>query len=286
MDGCKLSSESVGLSAAENIAGNLSVEMCATPAVLLRLPGARGRNAKLALTGMSGACSARAGSRLALTREERCALRAQSAGLPQPRPERIEEFARGRASARRALLELGRCRESVLIGRDGEPLWPAGVVGSISHTPDFACALAARGLRAVGVDVERCDRDLSERAWQVVLAGAKLERDSARERVAVFAIKEAFFKLAFPSTRQRFGFSAVSVRTFGPGLGCRVQLLRQLSGAFHRGATFLGNYVYGAGLVLAWFCIASEATVASEAVALEKTPPGTEQAMTWESAWR
>lgn len=69
---------------------------------------------------------------------------------------RRREFALGRACARAALAAMGREAMAILRGGDGAPLWPDGVVGSISHTEGYACAVVApaRSFKAIGVDAE------------------------------------------------------------------------------------------------------------------------------------
>lgn len=69
---------------------------------------------------------------------------------------RRREFAAGRACARAALSAMGVEAGAILRGGDGAPLWPAGVVGSISHTDGYACAIvgAASRFAALGVDAE------------------------------------------------------------------------------------------------------------------------------------
>ncbi len=57
---------------------------------------------------------------------------------------RIDDFTRGRACAHRGLSELGIDHYSVLAGEKREPLWPAEIVGSITHTTGFAAAVVAR----------------------------------------------------------------------------------------------------------------------------------------------
>jgi 4'-phosphopantetheinyl transferase EntD len=68
----------------------------------------------------------------------------------------LRDFTRGRACARRGLLGLGVEATPVLIGEDRAPLWPRGVVGSITHCPDY-CAAAVGSeteFRAIGIDAE------------------------------------------------------------------------------------------------------------------------------------
>ena len=52
---------------------------------------------------------------------------------PRACPTKRNEFALGRAAVRHALLELGEDYVPVLRGGYGEPLWPDGILGSITH---------------------------------------------------------------------------------------------------------------------------------------------------------
>jgi 4'-phosphopantetheinyl transferase EntD len=71
-------------------------------------------------------------------------------------PARRREFRTGRACARRCLERLGRPPGPIGCGPRGEPLWPTGVVGSITHCAGLrACAVApAAAVRALGIDAE------------------------------------------------------------------------------------------------------------------------------------
>ena len=69
--------------------------------------------------------------------------------------QRSIEFASGRHVGRLALAAIGQPPASISIGAGGEPIFPQGVVGSLSHTSIHAAALVSRGERhvSVGVDV-------------------------------------------------------------------------------------------------------------------------------------
>jgi 4'-phosphopantetheinyl transferase EntD len=73
-------------------------------------------------------------------------------------PSRQAEFATGRWCARAALAQLGARAEVLGKGALGEPLWPTGYLGSITHESGLCLALAAskspRGLLAgLGLDL-------------------------------------------------------------------------------------------------------------------------------------
>ncbi len=134
---------------------------------------------------------------------------------------RIADFAAGRACARRALAELGIGDFSLLPGVYRQPLWPAGVLGSITHTDGYSAAVIARKevLGALGVDCEVVDA-VKEGTWRGICAPEELERitrmplEQARAAGALlFAAKETFYKCQFPLTGEWVGFADVVIES-------------------------------------------------------------------------
>jgi 4'-phosphopantetheinyl transferase EntD len=122
---------------------------------------------------------------------------------------RRDDFIRGRVAARRALGELGVRQQPIPIGAWHQPLWPEGVVGSISHAAGAGVAVAARvtDLRGIGVDVEARDRRLSLRAASRVLTRAERwaldEPQQLPWPLVLFCVKEAAFKAVFQAYGRR-----------------------------------------------------------------------------------
>lgn len=138
----------------------------------------------------------------------------EAAAVANAVPSRQVEFAGARASARRALAELGRPAVAVPRGPGGAPTWPQGVVGSITHCRDFrAVAVAESSLvRSVGIDAEP-HAALPDGVAEVVLVdddrlhpGADVHVD----RVA-FSAKESAYKAWYPLRRRRIDFEQVVV---------------------------------------------------------------------------
>jgi 4'-phosphopantetheinyl transferase EntD len=130
---------------------------------------------------------------------------------------RLRDTAAGRVAARAALGRAG--LTAISIGRDdrGAPIWPTGIVGSITHTD--ALALAAVGssdvLGAIGIDLERM-RALTPAALELIACSAERARlraasDPALDAVALFCAKEAFYKAQYPHTHRVLGFDAVEI---------------------------------------------------------------------------
>ncbi|WP_136618320.1 MULTISPECIES: 4'-phosphopantetheinyl transferase family protein [Mesorhizobium] len=133
-------------------------------------------------------------------------------------PARRREFRAGRFYARQALHGLG-AGGSVPIGDNRAPLWPTGIVGSISHTRSL-CVVAVGSsteFLGVGIDIEE-DSPLSCELAQLVSDAAELEgREGIERRLGcdlpklLFVIKEAFYKMYFPLTGRFLAFHDVSV---------------------------------------------------------------------------
>jgi 4'-phosphopantetheinyl transferase EntD len=69
---------------------------------------------------------------------------------------RRREYVTTRACARAALERLGLEPVPILSGRQGEPLWPDGVTGSLTHCPGYRAAAVVRTTdhAAIGIDAE------------------------------------------------------------------------------------------------------------------------------------
>jgi 4'-phosphopantetheinyl transferase EntD len=149
-----------------------------------------------------------------------------------PSARRRDQFLLGRAAANRALAALrGPGAESVGRGPEGEPLWPSGFVGSISHTGTLAVSIVLRaGAGSVGIDVETMlPRDDAELAGYVLgpderaMLASACRRDDHPFYVA-FSVKEAVIKALLPLLGTFVDFreiSLVGVRAEAPdGLAC------------------------------------------------------------------
>lgn len=98
------------------------------------------------------------------------------------------------------------------------PLWPEGVVGSLTHSGITAVAAVGRRseITSVGIDLQeirllRSDIAArialpSERAW--VTAG---NADATTRALMLFSAKESVFKALYPIVRRHFGFHAVEL---------------------------------------------------------------------------
>lgn len=133
---------------------------------------------------------------------------------------RRREFVTARACARDALGRLGIAPQPIASGSRGEPVWPDGVVGSITHCAGYrACAVASdRDLTTIGVDAEVGEPLPAGLIGDIALP----EERRAIERLAgedpsvswdrlLFSIKESIYKAWFPLARSWLGFEDASV---------------------------------------------------------------------------
>ena len=113
-------------------------------------------------------------------------------------------------------------RVEIGIGASREPLWPEGIVGSISHAGRYAAAVAARAteVRGIGIDIEcRMGAQTRESVENTVLNPAEktLLRGLAGEvpyemlLTIAFSAKESFFKGCFATVGSYFDFDAVEL---------------------------------------------------------------------------
>ena len=102
---------------------------------------------------------------------------------------------------------------------DGFPLWPAGWVGSLTHSAGACAAAVARSnaVRAVGVDLEDVAR-MKPELWAHILTPTELQRvgaregaDAARWATEIFCAKEAVFKAIYPLWRLAPGFRETEI---------------------------------------------------------------------------
>ena len=141
-------------------------------------------------------------------------------------PKRFHEFRTVRALAREGLAELGRARPSMVPGERGEPTWPAGIVGSITHCDGYrAIVVAERAqVRGVGIDAEP-NRPLPSGVYRRI--SSALERDAVRRMEEVvpqvcgdrllFSAKESIYKVWFPMAGTMLQFDQACVQFLPDG---------------------------------------------------------------------
>jgi phosphopantetheine--protein transferase-like protein len=134
-------------------------------------------------------------------------------------PKRRRDFALGRFCAHAALVQMGRDEPAIPIGTAGAPVWPTGIIGSITHTRGYAAAAVASQERflAVGIDAERIG-GVTEALMPRLFGPAErdwLMAQDAGKRASLltifFSAKEAFFKAFGAQMENRLAFRDIHI---------------------------------------------------------------------------
>lgn len=154
----------------------------------------------------------------------------------------------------------------------GRPLWPSGIVGSISHSHGVALAAVASDTQylSLGIDIEReVDAETAIRLAPSILVESERQQlltqpsrshtsDSSLQAVIpkvktlkltqvltwVFAAKEALFKALNPICHCFFGFEDAECLDISLETGeFRIQLRTTLSTQFPKGRIFQGQFI-------------------------------------------
>jgi 4'-phosphopantetheinyl transferase EntD len=184
----------------------------------------------------------------------------EEARLARAVEKRRREFTTARVCARRAMAILGLPPAPVLPGPHGEPLWPAGVVGSMTHCAGYRGAALARAAEVItiGIDTEPHDvlpdgvlRHIAtpdEETWVPELM--RTHPEVCWDRL-LFSAKESVYKAWFPLAQRWLGFEDATV-TVDPIAGTfQAQLLVPGPAVAGRAlAGFSGRWLVLDGLVL------------------------------------
>jgi 4'-phosphopantetheinyl transferase EntD len=136
-------------------------------------------------------------------------------------PKRRQEFVSGRACARTALARLGISARPIPVGPHGAPIWPPGVVGSITHCDGLrACAVANRSdYVGVGIDAEPnlplpagVLPDIAQPVEELSIDQARALDPSISWDRLLFCIKESIYKVWHPITGLCLGFHDARIR--------------------------------------------------------------------------
>ena len=97
--------------------------------------------------------------------------------------ERRRELENGRTYAKQALTLLGFRDVEIPVAADRSPVWPEGIVGSITHVTGGACGHFAaavariRDVNAIGIDIER-ETGIHPRLWDYFLTQGRVQAHS------------------------------------------------------------------------------------------------------------
>lgn len=171
---------------------------------------------------------------------------------------RQAEFLAGRLCARSALELAGNILTDVGLNEDRSPVWPDGMVGSITHTDRVAGAVVARGTDYFGLGFdfewpieqgqarEIADSILTktDRFQEKALSGISFEHFLT----LVFSLKEALYKALYPRTKKFMNFHDVEISALDGG-DARLRLNRPVSADLGAGREFDAVHSYTDGLI-------------------------------------
>lgn len=186
---------------------------------------------------------------------------AEEAMIVRAVEKRRREFTSGRGCAHRALAQLGATPGPILGGKRGEPIWPPGVIGSITHCDGYrGCAVARESdLVAIGIDAEPhaplpqgLIGDVARREELGPLAELARAEPGVHWDRLLFSAKETVYKAWYPLTERWLGFED-AVLSFDPvrrSFAARLLVPGPVvAGTEVRG--FAGRWLIEDGLVLA-----------------------------------
>jgi len=166
----------------------------------------------LALPGLS------IGHRLISPGDEHALLDAEAASIASSVAAVRRASGAARIVARRLLAPFGYAGFALRRGASGEPLWPAGITGSLAH--DDTVAVAAVGQQsdvgALGIDIEPAV-PLPLDMLALVASPEELPRlaDEPLQGRLLFAAKEAVYKACYPLDRVFLEFHDIEVDLAG-----------------------------------------------------------------------
>jgi len=158
------------------------------------------------------------GHRLISKGDELTLIYEEKASLPFISLERLRASAAVRNVARELMKPMGFVNFPILRSTFGDPIWPAGVVGSMAHNTQIA--VAAIGLKhdlgTVGIDIENI-RPLPPDMLDLICTPLEIHAisDYPLGTKLLFVIKEAVYKAAYPLDHKFLDFHEIQVDPTG-----------------------------------------------------------------------
>lgn len=177
------------------------------------------------------------------------------AAIPGAVPKRVREFSAGRVATRQAMAELGAPPLAVPMGPDRAPIWPAPLIGTITHC-DTACLAAvawAGEVRMLALDIEE-DTPLADDLLDTVCTPAErqwldTQPDPDLAAKAVFSAKECAYKAQYPLSQTLFDFQTLEVELSDDHNRFVARFTRSVA-PFAQWDQFAGKIARGDGLIV------------------------------------
>ena len=166
---------------------------------------------------------------------------------------RRAEYLAGRYCARRALESIGVIELAVGSNQDRSPIWPTDVVGSITHSNNFAAAAVnfKHVCQGIGIDIEQVFGEKSAKLkkhicseneityLQSLADNPTLKLDINMLFTLAFSAKEAFYKALYPIVKVFFYFDSVEITSINPVANhIEFVVTKDIAGKIVQGSTF------------------------------------------------
>lgn len=178
------------------------------------------------------------------------------------------EFLSGRSHAKQALKILGHSstEKEILINENRAPIWPSGIIGSISHTQVYAGAVVANtsDVLGIGFDIEHVFSESlkdqiqtlisSNNEWNSVRSVGTI--DDCLKLTLIYVAKEAIYKCLAPITNAFFDFQNVRITEIDMKSTCfKAELCKNLHPTLQvntrlEGRFFIDHNAVYSGLIL------------------------------------
>ena len=122
---------------------------------------------------------------------------------------REQEYNLGRYCAKQAMNAIGVECNKIQSSSHGFPIWPKGIVGSISHSKGMCLSAVAKynDFEAIDIDLEQFNRIKESSLDRIVHPKEIAEINSdLKKATLLFSIKEAFYKAQFPIYKTHLNF--------------------------------------------------------------------------------
>jgi 4'-phosphopantetheinyl transferase EntD len=184
----------------------------------------------------------------------------EKALLAKATEKRRRDFSAGRACARNSLQQMGIQGISLPADEKRMPLWPPGIIGSITHCSDYCAAAVTRQAvyASLGIDAER-DRSIDDRLMNYISLPEERTHllslpKNLNWRLLLFSAKESIYKLYYPLRLRRLRFHDVAI-SFDPTGPCfQASVASESENRPLQSQQFQGNFLVAGDLYLtaAW----------------------------------
>ena len=176
---------------------------------------------------------------------------------------RKNEFYSGRWCASQCLIQKNESNLVVQIGEDRAPIWPVGIIGSISHSDRLAAALLDENTDslAIGLDIQPVSpQTLAQDLKNIILHPLEIKRFehqfSAKLFDLIFSAKETLFKALYPSCSIFFDHQDAQVFNIDSTQNTlQISLLRSLGSHWYKNQIFDINFDYISSELVTWLYI-------------------------------